>query len=203
MASSERGIVGWLALGLLLDGPASGYDLWHRAERSVAHFWPVTKSALYAELPRLEDRGLASSTEVSQRNYPDKRIYAATEAGRAAFVDWLTSVELAERPRHPQQLLLFFAAHAPAAHTQRLLAGWRRQAEQVRENCRQILFAKGIQPDGRQVPVPADPRLLTALFGMRRSEADLAFLDEIAATFRATGDARPDPSDTRVRAADS
>ncbi|GHJ54194.1 hypothetical protein Nm8I071_35010 [Nonomuraea sp. TT08I-71] len=191
MAASERGVVGWLALGLLLDGPASGYDLWHRAERSVAHFWPVTKSALYAELPRLEQRGLAHSAEVPQRNYPDKRIYEVTDAGRAAFVDWLTSVELAERPRHPQQLLLFFAAHAPAAHTQRLLAGWRRQAEQVRENCLQILLAKGVDPDGAQTPVPADPRLLTALFGMRRSEADLAFLDEITDTFGAATDARP------------
>ncbi|WP_176730858.1 PadR family transcriptional regulator [Micromonospora mirobrigensis] len=192
--------MGWLALGLLLDGPASGYDLWHRAERSVAHFWPVTRSALYAELPRLEQRGLASSAEVPQRNYPDKRIYEVTDAGRAAFVDWLTGVELAERPRHPQQLLLFFAAHAPAAHTQRLLAGWRRQAEQVRENCRQILLAKGVCPDGRQVPVPADPRLLTALFGMRRSEADLAFLDEIADSFGAAAEARPPTAGSREQA---
>ncbi|MFC4149767.1 PadR family transcriptional regulator [Micromonospora mangrovi] len=200
MASSERGIVGWLALGLLLDGPASGYDLWHRAERSVAHFWPVTRSALYAELPRLEQRGLASSAEVPQRNYPDKRIYAATEAGRAAFVDWITGVELAERPRHPQQLLLFFAAHAPAAHAHRLLTGWRRQAEQVRENCRQILRDKGGDPDGRQLPVPADPRLLTALFGLRRAEADLAFLDEIADTVGTPAGAGQPPSDIPERA---
>jgi PadR family transcriptional regulator AphA len=144
---------------------------------------------LYAELPRLEERGLAGSAEVPQRNYPDKRIYQVTEAGRAAFVDWLTSVELAERPRHPQQLLLFFAAHAPATHTRRLLAGWRRQAEQVRESCRQILLAKGVHPDERPGPVAADPRLLTALFGMRRAEADLAFLDEIADSFGA--DTRP------------
>lgn len=179
MAGTDRGVVGWLALGLLLDGPASGYDLWQRAERSVAHFWPVTRSALYAELPRLEGRGLARSVEVAQQNYPDKRVYEATGEGRQAFVDWLLGVELAERPRHPHQLLLFFAPHAPRRHVERLLRQWRDQAEHSRDVCRRILLAKGIDPDAGQLDVPADPRLLTALFGLRRADADLAFLDEI------------------------
>jgi DNA-binding PadR family transcriptional regulator len=177
--ASDRGIAGWLALGLLLDGPASGYDLWHRAERSVAHFWPVTRSALYAELPRLEERGWTTSTEVPQQGYPTKRVYAVTENGRSAFVEWLTSVELVERPRHPQQLLLFFAAHAPAAHAGRLLEAWRSRAEETVERCREILGAKGLDADGPAFETPRDPRLLTALFGLRRARSDLAFLDEI------------------------
>ena len=41
--TTDRGMAGWLALGLLLDSPASGYDLWRRAERSVAHFCPGTR----------------------------------------------------------------------------------------------------------------------------------------------------------------
>lgn len=169
----DRGIVGRLALGLLLDGPASGYELWRRAERSVAHFWPVTRSALYAELPRLAEQGLATSVPVSQRDAPDKRMYEATGPGRQAFADWLATVDLAERVRHPQQLLLFFAAHAPAGHGPRLLAGWRAEAEGARDRCAAILAGKGVAPD----EVPGDPRLLTALFGLHRARADLAFLD--------------------------
>jgi DNA-binding PadR family transcriptional regulator len=180
VVGTDRGVVGWLALGLLLDEPASGYDLWHRAERSVAHFWPVTRSALYAELPRLEDRGYVRSVHVPQHNYPDKRIYEATDEGRRAFVDWLGDVELAERPRHPQQLVLFFAEHAPTAHVERLLTTWRAQVERSLETCRQVLLAKGVDPaHGGDLGLAIDPRLLTALFGLRRASADLAFLDEI------------------------
>lgn len=177
--TSERGIVGWLALGLLLDEPASGYDLWQRAQRSIAHFWPVTRSAVYAELPRLQQRHMVTSVDVPQSRHPDKRVYTATAAGRAAFVAWLTSADLTERPRHPQQLLLFFAAHAPAEHAERLLATWRAQAEASLQHSRQILRAKGFDPDATSGVVPGDPRLLTALFGVRRAQADLAFLDEI------------------------
>lgn len=176
----ERGVVGWLALGLLLDAPASGYELWQRAERSVLHFWPVTRSALYAELPRLEQRGHVHGTDVAQQHYPDKRVYEATEVGRAAFSDWLAAAELAERPRHPQQLLLFFAAHAPPEHTARLLDNWRDQILRQQAHCRHILAARDIDPDVQQLPSPTDPRLLTALFGLRRSTADLAFLTEIS-----------------------
>lgn len=167
---TDRGVVGRLALGLLLDGPASGYELWQRAERSVAHFWPVTRSALYAELPRLAEQGLATATPVAQR---DKRVYAATPAGRVEFADWLVTADLAERVRHPRQLLLFFAPHAPAGHAARLLATWRAETEQARDRCAAILAAKGVGPD----EVPGDPRLLTALFGLHRARADLAFLD--------------------------
>lgn len=178
MAGSDRGVVARLVLGLLLDGAASGYDLWHRAERSVAHFWPVTRSALYAELPRLEQQGHVVATDVAQQGYPDKRVYAVTPEGRQAFVDWLVTVDLAERPRHPQQLLLFFAAHASREHAERLLASWRQQVEHRIATSRRILLAKGADPAGA-VGVPRDPRLLTALFGLRRATADLAFLDEI------------------------
>jgi DNA-binding PadR family transcriptional regulator len=176
MATSDRGVVGRLALGLLLDGPASGYELWQRAERSVAHFWPVTRSALYAELPRLREQGLITSTTVAQRDHPDKQVHEATPAGRRAFADWLVTADLAERARHPRQLQLFFAAHAPTGHGPRLLATWRAEAEQARDRCAAILAGKEVGPE----QIPRDPRLLTALFGLHRARADLAFLELVA-----------------------
>jgi DNA-binding PadR family transcriptional regulator len=185
MVASDRGVAGWLALGLLLDEPASGYDLWQRAERSVAHFWPVTRSALYAELPRLHQRGFVDATDVEQRGYPDKRIYTATPAGREAFAGWLATLDTSERPRHPQQLLLFFTAHAATGHADRLLASWRSQARHAEAHCRRILTDRGYDPDTAHAP-PRDPRLLTALFGLRRARADQAFIEEIGDTLRAT-----------------
>ena len=225
--ASERGFAGWLALGLLLDEPGTGYDVWQRAQRSVAHFWPVTRSGLYAELPRLHERGYVDATEVAQTAYPDKRVYAVTPAGRTAFEEWLAALDPEERPRHPHQLMLFFAAHADTGAAQRLLDSWRRKAESTEAHCRRILLERGHDPEtsasdavasapartyqvrtfGCQMNAhdserikgmleslglgethdpetadgpPHDPRLLTALFGLRRAQADQAFLDEIA-----------------------
>jgi len=42
-------------LGLLADGPASGYDLMKVFDRSLAFVWPATQSQLYGELNRLAD----------------------------------------------------------------------------------------------------------------------------------------------------
>lgn len=91
------------------------------------------------------------------------------------FADWLVTADLAEQARHPRQLLLFFAEHAPAGHGPRLLANWRAEAERARDRCAAILAGKEVGPQ----EVPHDPRLLTALFGLHRARADLAFLDLI------------------------
>ncbi len=179
--TSDRSVSAFVALGLLLDGPATGYELAARAERSIAHFWPVARSGLYAELPRLEQRGFVTSQQVTQEHFPDKRIYTATDAGTDAFANWVSHVQLEERPRHPMQLLLFFAAHATDTHAADLLTRWREQADRSRITCARILTEKGIDPIDLAAGQRPDAHSLTALFGLRRAEADLQFLDEAAA----------------------
>src|SRR6266511_3546714 len=63
-------------LGLLSRQPTSGYELGSTAERTIAHFWPITRAHIYAELARLEAAGLVTATEVSQQRRPDKRVYS-------------------------------------------------------------------------------------------------------------------------------
>jgi len=94
-------------LGLLAEGPRSGYDLLKRAEGSVAHMWAPAKSQLYAVLPRLVDTGLASRRTVRQSGRPDKHVYRLTRAGRDAVRTWLETAP----PKSFDELLLkvFFA----------------------------------------------------------------------------------------------
>lgn len=49
-------------LGLLVDRPASGYDLLKLFDTSLAHVWPATQSQLYGELNRLAEAGLVGVT---------------------------------------------------------------------------------------------------------------------------------------------
>ncbi|MEB0283995.1 PadR family transcriptional regulator [Sphingomonas sp. 10B4] len=101
----------WIVLGFLLDGaePRSGYDLQAQAARSVAHFWPLTKAHVYTALPRLEAGGYVISTHVEQTGVPDKRVYAPTKEGEAAFRTWLTDTDLGmAKLRHPTLVKTFF-----------------------------------------------------------------------------------------------
>ena len=50
--------LGYAILGLLADGPQTGYDLTRRMERPVGFYWTARHSQIYPELARLEAAGL-------------------------------------------------------------------------------------------------------------------------------------------------
>jgi DNA-binding PadR family transcriptional regulator len=70
-------------LASLLDGETSGYDLAKRMDISVANFWHVLPTQLYAELRRLEEQGLIEGREVPQPRRPNKRVFWITDQGSA------------------------------------------------------------------------------------------------------------------------
>jgi DNA-binding PadR family transcriptional regulator len=78
-------------LGLVGRRSESGYDIAARAARSVANFWPISRSQVYSELARLEQQGLIRGTHVEQDRRPDKRTFAITAAGDAALAAWVGS----------------------------------------------------------------------------------------------------------------
>lgn len=74
-------------LGLLAEGPSSGYDLTRRFEEGIGSFaWTAGHSQIYPELARLAADGLA---EVVAEGARGRRDYALTPAGRSALRDWL------------------------------------------------------------------------------------------------------------------
>lgn len=74
------------ALALLAFGPATGYELKQRAERTLRFFFAApAMSQIYSELHRLTAAGLVARTEVG---------FALTEAGRAALAHWLAEGDL-------------------------------------------------------------------------------------------------------------
>lgn len=75
-------------LATLLEGEASGYDLSKAFDASVANFWMATPQQLYKELDTMESRGLVAARVVEQDRRPTKRLYALTDAGRAALRDF-------------------------------------------------------------------------------------------------------------------
>jgi DNA-binding PadR family transcriptional regulator len=160
-------------LGLLARQPTSGYELGSKAERTIAHFWPITRAHIYAELARLEAAGLVTATEVSQRRRPDKRVYAITEAGEAALDEWLAGADLGhERRRHPLLLKVFFGERIPPARLAALLAEERARLEADRD--RYLAVAAALEGDPSAVW-----RRATAMYGVHCAQGHLAWLDEV------------------------
>ena len=76
-------------LGFLNYGPMSGYDLVKSFESSLQFFWHAQSSHIYLELKKLEKNGYISGETVIQSDRPNKKIFAITETGKKAFLDWL------------------------------------------------------------------------------------------------------------------
>src|SRR6266508_130243 len=110
-------------LGLLSIAPMSGYDLYQAVEGSTGHFWPISKSQVYAELAHLEPRGLIDGTEVPQERFPDKRVF-----------------------RLPFLLKVLFGHRRSPDRTARLLADIRAEAQARQDAYRSFLAALPAAP---------------------------------------------------------
>jgi DNA-binding PadR family transcriptional regulator len=91
-------------LGLLVEHPASGYDLLKTFETSLANVWPATQSQLYGELAKLADSGLIVVSEQGPRG---RKEYTLTDPGLAELRRWLTETE-PQRTRSDVLLRVFF-----------------------------------------------------------------------------------------------
>lgn len=109
-------------LGLLMDGPMTGWDLMVAAQERIGEFWTVTRSQVYRELTVMAERGLLSAGPTGPR---ERKPYQVTPAGRAAFAEWVTGDPGEDQVRIPLLLTIAFAGHLPAARLAEIIAGRR------------------------------------------------------------------------------
>jgi len=70
-----------VCLGMLTDGPASGYDLKKHFESSFGHFFAAGYGSIYPALSSLSKQGLVSCEEIPQEGKPDRKVYQITQEG--------------------------------------------------------------------------------------------------------------------------
>ena len=109
-------------LGFLHDRPLTGWDLVITAQRVIGDFWSLTQSQVYRELSAMADAGYV---EAGERGRRDRKPYAITEAGRAAFAAWIRREPGPETIRFPLLLTLAFARHVPPERLSAFLANHR------------------------------------------------------------------------------
>lgn len=94
-------------LGMLLDGPSSGYEIKSLMARSTVYFWRESDSTIYPMLKVLAREGKVLS-KIEYVGKKKKEIFSITEEGRGEFKAWLKSPTGSETPRNEFLLKLFF-----------------------------------------------------------------------------------------------
>ena len=98
-----------VCLGMLTDGPASGYDLKKSFESTFGHFFAAGFGSIYPALNSLAEQGLVRCEEVPQHGRPDRKVYRITEAGYECLQSALDNPAPAHKLRSEFLATLFFA----------------------------------------------------------------------------------------------
>lgn len=121
-------------LGLLAEGPASGYDLTRRFQETLGPVWPAQHPQIYAELSRLADAGMI---EVDSHGPRGRKAYRITDAGLAEIRRWLSDDQVDHTLRIESLLRsVFFWLMPPDeldAHLRREAEFFSRTAEMYRQ----------------------------------------------------------------------
>jgi len=121
-----------MLMGFLMDGEKTGYEIKKYMENSTHYFFNTGFSSIYPKFKKLEKEGCV---KVSQeiKNGKLNKVYALTEEGRSAFLDWLEIKPNIGRIRDEALLKVFFFDHLEAKKIMTQLRAYVRDLrEQVR-----------------------------------------------------------------------
>ena len=103
--SRVTGTLGHALLGVLAEGPRTGYGLVRHLAQSIAYTWPASHSQVYPELAKLREAGLIREGAAAPRG---GRVYELTDAGLEEVRRWLRETEPSHTVRDEAALRLFF-----------------------------------------------------------------------------------------------
>lgn len=98
-----------VCLGMLTDGPASGYDMKKCFESTFGHFFPAGYGSIYPALATLARNGLVEFEEVPQKGKPDRKVYSITDDGRAELDKALSNPTPTHKVRSEFLAMMCFA----------------------------------------------------------------------------------------------
>jgi PadR family transcriptional regulator, regulatory protein AphA len=166
-------------LGLLSQGPKSGYEIKQVVEKTISHFWKESYGHLYPTLNRLLAEELVRREAAGGRHSRERQRYYLTDAGRAALEAWLATPVEPEGTRNELALKLYFGQSAPPAVSRAHLAAHR-------EHHRRLLARYAEEQPGLEASAAAgEPgaiyELITLSLGVHISTARVAWCDEALA----------------------
>ena len=80
----------YIILGIVLNEELTGYDIKKHIEFGIGNFYKASYGNLYPALKKLADKDFLTMKEQPQGER-NKKYYQATELGKSAFLEWLSS----------------------------------------------------------------------------------------------------------------
>jgi DNA-binding PadR family transcriptional regulator len=174
-----------VVLGLVSVRPTTGYELTALAERSIANFFPLTRSHIYTELNHLAGLGLLRVTETARVNGPTKKEYEITPTGADELQRWLDETDLSEeRTRSLFLVRIFFGDRTSPERMAAVLNAYETAALARRDRLAAMVDMLADRPE-------AVFRRATAMFGVRREQARLDWVAEARPLLLAAAAAPP------------
>jgi PadR family transcriptional regulator, regulatory protein AphA len=170
-------------LGLLSQGPMSGYEMRQMMERSTANFWTESYGQIYPALKRMVTDGLATVEEQSKDGRA-KKIYKLTGEGERRLRKWL-GVETKPQVRRNEVLLkVFFGDRAERGAIAAQVVAERERSEDDLQRYEAAL----IRMEAQHARNPAMPYWRMAVrCGMIHAKATIEWCDETFAELEKRG----------------
>jgi PadR family transcriptional regulator, regulatory protein AphA len=174
----ELGPTGYVILGMLRNGPRSGYEIKQVVDKSTRFFWAASYGQIYPELRKLAKSGLV---EGESRPTGDRRrtVYRLTDAGREELRRWLDQPPERLELRDEGLLKLFFAGAADPGKAVEIIDAKQRLMEEKLAALREIeAFAADAESSD---PFP----YLVLRYGLESSEWVIAWCERARAELAA------------------
>lgn len=163
-------------LGLLHDGPLTGWDLVSKAEEEIGAFWSLTRSQVYRELKAMADAGLVAPEQSGPR---ERQPYRLTDVGKDAFQQWLRTEPGPEQIRYPLLLRMLFGRHLEPE----ILAGF------IAEHRSQHIATLDGYREEADAAARADAYTRAVIdLGIRYEQAVIDWIDNLPSELRGTQD---------------
>ena len=182
----------YVILGLLSEGPLSGYDIKKLVDLRFRYFWNESYGQIYPELKKLTAEGLVEPAEGDSvpggaggtGNRP-KKIYRITEDGRQAFVQWMNIAPESEKQRFEFLLKVYWAPWLPTERVGEYIRDFMTRHKGDLDMLRRM--------ENEMIPILDEhPNhwwvLQTIRLGRRMNEAYLAWASELKTELEGMGD---------------
>jgi PadR family transcriptional regulator, regulatory protein AphA len=155
-------------LAILRVGPLSGYDLQKQFSQSVGHVWHAPDSQIYPELRKMEAAGLIEGEEQTRGERGTRRVYHVTDAGDAAYAEWMKSPIDYLRVRDPAHLRAAYLENttpdAAREFLRRHIVHWESELEQFEGELHHIAHLSNPMLVRRLEVTPEEDREATVAF---------------------------------------
>lgn len=165
----------YIALGMVLHEAKTGYDIKKEIMMGVGNFYKASYGSLYPALKKFTDKGYLTMVE-KPHGKRIKKFYLATEPGRAALLEWLSSPFDESLSAESLLARIYFFGELPKATRDNLIGEYEAYSQQVLGQLKEIekKFAE---------PGPADDRfyfeLATLYYGLASTQTALRWFKHI------------------------